>query len=81
MHLRPCAWSRATMSRSGVGSGPDIGRAMDPANPCVEAVERLDSDHLPRLSSMRESQLGKAKKSYDYCKEVLTYKKDKGLCK
>lgn len=39
------------------------------------------TDCLPRLSSRRESQFGKAKTAYDYCKEVLTYKKDKSLCK
>lgn len=59
----------------------DIEDAGTKTNRCVEAVERIDSDCLPRLSSLRESQFGKAKKAYDYCKEVLSYKKDKGLCK
>jgi len=48
---------------------------------CVESVERLDSDCLPRLSSHRESQFSKAKKAFDHCKEVLEYKRDKKLCK
>lgn len=59
----------------------DLEDAMEKADKCVDAVERLDSDCLPRLSSRRESQFGKAKKAYDYCKEVLIYKKDKSLCK
>jgi len=53
----------------------------DTVNKCIEAVERLDSDCLPRLSSRRESQFGKAKKAYDTCKEILDFKKDKKLCK
>ncbi len=48
---------------------------------CVDRVERLDSDCLPRLSSFRESQFNKAKKAFDSCKEILEYKKDKKLCK
>jgi hypothetical protein len=54
---------------------------MNKAGRCVERVERLDSDCLPRLSSRREYQFGKAKKAYDGCKELLAYKKDKSLCK
>jgi len=48
---------------------------------CVEAVERLDSDCLPRLNRYRENQFGNAKKAYDTCHEILDYKKDKKLCK
>lgn len=59
----------------------DIENEMKKPGLCVEAVERLDSDCLPRLSSRREGQFGRAKKAYDYCKEVLDYKKDKKLCK
>ena len=59
----------------------DIESAMQKTDKCVRAVEKLDSDCLPRLSSWRESQFGKAKKAYDACKEVLDYKKDKKLCK
>jgi hypothetical protein len=59
----------------------DIEDAMNKAAKCVSAVEWLDSDCLPRLSSRRESQFGKAKKAHDACKEVLEFKKDKKLCK
>lgn len=54
---------------------------MKKAARCVAAVEKLDSDCLPRLSSFREMQFSKAKKAQDHCKEVLDYKKDKKLCK
>lgn len=54
---------------------------MKKAGRCVAAVEKLDSDCLPRLSSYRETQFAKAKKAQDHCKEVLDYKKDKKLCK
>lgn len=59
----------------------EIEDTMKKAAKCVESVERIDSDCLPRLSSYRESQFNKAKKASDYCKEVLDYKKDKKLCK
>jgi hypothetical protein len=55
--------------------------AMKATSKCVEAVERLDRDCLPRLSRSRDSQFGNAKKAYDACKAVLDYKKDKKLCK
>lgn len=55
--------------------------AMKATAKCVENVERLDSDCLPRLSRQRETQFGNAKKAYDVCKEILEYKKDKKLCK
>lgn len=55
--------------------------AMKATNKCVENMERLDSDCLPRLTRRRENQFGEAKKAYDTCKEILDYKKDKKLCK
>jgi len=48
---------------------------------CIEAIERLDGDCLPRPSSHRETRFARAKKAYDHCKEVLAYKRDKKLCK
>ncbi len=48
---------------------------------CVENVEKLDSDCLPRTSSRRDQQFGRAKKAHDICKELLEFKKDKKLCK
>jgi hypothetical protein len=42
---------------------------------------RLDNDCLPRLSPFREAQFANAKRSFDSCKELLEYKKDKKLCK
>lgn len=59
----------------------DIEDAMKKAEQCVVAVERLDSDCLPRLGSWRETQFAKAKKAYDYCKDVLSYKNSNKLCK
>jgi hypothetical protein len=55
--------------------------AMKATSKCIEAVERLDRDCLPRLSRTRESQFGNSKKAYDVCKGILEYKKDKKLCK
>jgi hypothetical protein len=54
---------------------------MKKAGRCTAAVEKLDSDCLPRLSSYRETQFSRAKKAQDHCKEVLDYKQDKKLCK
>ena len=59
----------------------DIEDAMEKVDKCVDAVESLDSSCLPRLSRPRESQWEKAQKSFDHCKAVLRYKKDKKLCK
>lgn len=59
----------------------EIEDAMEKADQCVDAVERLDSDCLPRLSSRRESQFEKAKKAFDHCKDVLSYKRGNKLCK
>ncbi len=59
----------------------EIEEAMKKTNKCVEAVERLDSDCLPQLSSRRETQFGRAKKSSDACRSILDFKKDKKLCK
>lgn len=59
----------------------DIEDMMKKAGRCVEAVERLDSDCLPRLSGRREAQFRDGKKAYDVCKEILDYKRDKKLCK
>lgn len=59
----------------------DIEDAMKKADQCVDMVERLDSDCLPRLSRSRESQFSKAKKAFDHCKDVLSYKQSKKLCK
>jgi hypothetical protein len=59
----------------------EIESAMVKTDKCVVAVEKLDSDCLPRLSRKRETQFGKAKTAYDKCKEILAYKKDNKLCK
>lgn len=59
----------------------EIEDQMKKAAKCVEAVEKIDSDCLPRLSQRREAQFRDSKKAYDFCKEVLDYKKDKKLCK
>ena len=59
----------------------DLETQMKKAEKCVEAVERLDSDCLPRLSQRREAQFRDGKKTYDFCKEVLDYKKNKSLCR
>jgi len=59
----------------------DIEDLMKRTAKCVEAVERLDSDCLPRLSQRREAQFRDGKRAYDLCKEVLDYKKDKKLCR
>jgi len=55
--------------------------AMKATNRCVETVEKLDNDCLPRLNRTRENQFGNAKRAYDTCKGILDYKKDKKLCK
>lgn len=70
------AWSKDDK----VVSCSDIEDMMKKAGRCVEAVERLDSDCLPRLSGRREAQFREGKKTYDVCKEILDYKKDKKLC-
>lgn len=54
---------------------------MKKTDACVVAVERFDSDCLPRLSTWRETQFSKAKKAYDHCKDVLAYKISNKLCK
>jgi hypothetical protein len=59
----------------------DLEDAMRKTDACVVAVERLDSDCLPRLSTWRETQFSKAKKAYDHCKDVLAYKISNKLCK
>jgi hypothetical protein len=59
----------------------EIEKSMKKTDMCVVAIERLDSDCLPRLSRKRENQFGKAKTAYDKCKEILAYKKDNKLCK
>jgi hypothetical protein len=59
----------------------DIEDALKRVSRCVEAVDRLDSDCLDRLSRDRENQISDAKKGVDVCKDVLNYKKDKKLCK
>jgi hypothetical protein len=71
------AWSKDDK----VVSCSDIEDQMKEAAQCVEAVERLDSDCLPRLSQRREAQFRDGKKAYDFCKEVLDYKKYKDLCR
>lgn len=64
-----------------VVSCSEIEEQMKKANRCVEAVEKLDSDCLPRLGNRREGQFRGGKLAYDFCKEVLDYKKGKSLCK
>jgi hypothetical protein len=59
----------------------DIEDAMGKADKCVVAVERINSDCLPRLSRTRETQFARGKRTYDYYKDVLAYKKSKNLCK
>lgn len=59
----------------------EIEKSLEKTNKCVVAIEKLDSDCLPRLSRRREGQFGKAKTAYDKCKEILSYKKDNKLCK
>ncbi len=59
----------------------EIDDAMKKTDACVVAVERLDSDCLPRLSSFRETQYKNAKRAYDYCKDVLYYKNYNKYCK
>jgi hypothetical protein len=59
----------------------EIEDTMKKTSKCVETIERLDSDCIPRMSSRREAQFRDGKKAYDSCKEVLDYKKDKKLCK
>ena len=54
---------------------------MKDTSKCIESLERLDSDCLPRLSRQREAQFNRAKQNYDTCKEILEDKKDKKLCK
>jgi hypothetical protein len=64
-----------------VVSCSDIEEQLKKAAKCVEAVEKLDSDCLPRLSQRREAQFRDGKKAFDQCKEILDYKKDKKLCR
>jgi hypothetical protein len=71
------AWSKDDK----VVSCSEIEDAMKKTSKCVETIERLDSDCIPRMSSRREAQFRDGKKAYDSCKEVLDYKKDKKLCK
>jgi hypothetical protein len=59
----------------------EIEDAMTRAGKCVEAVERLDSDCLPRLSRNRELQFARGKRAYDTCKEILAHKNSNKLCK
>ena len=55
--------------------------AIKATDKCVDAIQRLQSDCLPRLARKRENQFSDAKTKYDTCKDVLGYKKDKKLCK
>lgn len=55
--------------------------AMKKSAKCVEAVEKLDSDCLPRTSSRRDQQFGRGKKAHDVCKDLLDFKKERKLCK
>lgn len=71
------AWSKDDR----VVSCSDIEDQMKKAGRCVEAVERIDYDCLPRLSQRREAQFRDGKKAFDFCKDVLEYKKDKKLCR
>jgi len=59
----------------------EVEDAMKKPLECTAAIENLDRNCLPRLSSQRESQYSKAMKAVDYCKEVLRYKNDNKLCK
>jgi hypothetical protein len=54
---------------------------MKKAAKCVEAVEKLDSDCVPRSSQRREAQFRDGNKAYDFCREVLEHKKDRKLCR
>lgn len=55
--------------------------AMKRAEKCVSAVERLDSDCLPRLSRNREAQFTRGKRAYDACKDILAHKRSGKFCK
>ena len=85
IHSVPCpdygkgcdAWSKDDK----VVNCSEIEDAMKKTSKCVEAIERLDSDCIPRMSSRRDAQFRDGKKASDTCKEVLDYKKDKKLCK
>lgn len=59
----------------------EIENVMNEVDKCVRSVENLQSACLPRLNRYRESKWEKAKKGYDYCKEVLSYKKNANACK
>jgi hypothetical protein len=54
---------------------------MKRAEKCVSAVERLDSDCLPRLSHNRETQFARGKRAYDACKDILAHKRSGKFCK
>ncbi len=54
---------------------------MKKADLCVDAVDELDKDCLPKTSKKREKQFGEAVKAYDYCKKILEHKKKNKLCK
>jgi len=58
-----------------------IEEAMKRAEKCVSAVERLDSDCLPRLSRTRETQFARGKRAYDACKDILAHKRSGKFCK
>ncbi|MEO8706243.1 MAG: hypothetical protein ABI867_39805, partial [Kofleriaceae bacterium] len=59
----------------------DLDDAVTAAGRCVSAIEQLDGDCLPRLSSRREAQFARGKKAYDQCRDILAYKKANSLCK
>ena len=55
--------------------------AMKRAEKCVSAVERLDSDCLPRLSRNREGQFARGKRAADSCKDILSHKRSGKFCR
>jgi hypothetical protein len=55
--------------------------AMKQVDACIAAVEVLDRDCLPRLSHMRASQYRDALAAQGFCKNVLSYKQSRNLCK
>jgi hypothetical protein len=59
----------------------EIEKAMAKPGNCISAIQKLESDCLPRLSSRRQDVLDPAKAAYDNCKEILSFKKENGLCK
>lgn len=59
----------------------DIENAMNQVDKCVNAVDSLKSSCLSDLSRNRADLRDRAKRGYEYCKDVLDYKRSQGLCR